>query len=699
MSEALQNSNTLDTPIQFIKGVGPKRAEVLHSLGISTIKDLLYYFPRKYVDRTSLSTIGSIQEGDEVNLVGRVKSVNLRRMKKGNFVTANVADHTGSIRLMWFNAADYIHQSLKVGDLLTMHGKVAAYKGSHQIVHPEYDKLNANEISLTTGFIIPVYPLTDDLKKSGLENRNLRKIIYLALQSVENIDDHFDSDLREQFDIQDLNTALRNIHYPKDFVSLEKSVHRLKYDEHFFLQLLLAKRKSKIKENKYDSIKFKTKSYNKILKNLHFELTGSQQLSLREIVDDFLSENPMNRMIQGDVGCGKTIVSILASAIVVDNNYQVAIMAPTDLLSKQLFKNFKSQFESIGVECTLLVGSLKPKEKNKVLDEIKSGKSNIIIGTHALFQKDVIFNNLGFVVIDEQHRFGVNQRQKLLSKSNNPNLMAMTATPIPRTLAITYNGDMDLSIIDELPKNRPDIHTSFIEKENLSTAFNFIREKVEDGGQTIIVYPLINESEKQDLSAAVESYEYLRDNIFPDLTVGLMHGKLEDENKNLEMKNFMKGEIDILVSTTVVEVGIDNPNVNVMLINNSERFGLSQLHQLRGRVGRGTMESYCLLCSDSESPKTKERLSIIVNSRNGFEIADEDLKLRGPGEFFGERQSGFVKFKIADLITDGPIIRDARMKAFEIIKNDANLTQENHSFIKQKFDDEYLDLFLKTTVN
>ena len=606
MSEALQNSNTLDTPIQFIKGVGPKRAEVLHSLGITRIKDLLYYFPRKYVDRTSLSTIGSIKEGDEVNLVGRIKSVNLRRMKKGNFVTANVADHTGSIRLMWFNAADYIHQSLKVGDLLTMHGKVAAYKGSHQIVHPEYDKLNANEISLTTGFIIPVYPLTDDLKKSGLENRNLRKIIYLALQSVENIDDHFDKDLRDDFDIEDLNTALRNIHYPKDFESLEKSVHRLKYDEHFFLQLLLAKRKSKIKENKYDSIKFKTKSYNKILKNLHFELTGSQQLSLREIVDDFLSENPMNRMIQGDVGCGKTIVSILASAIVVDNNYQVAIMAPTDLLSKQLFKNFKSQFESLDVKCTLLVGSLKPKDKNKVLNDIKSGKSNIIIGTHALFQKDVMFNNLGFVVIDEQHRFGVNQRQKLLSKSNNPNLMAMTATPIPRTLAITYNGDMDLSIIDELPKNRPDINTSYIEKENLPTAFNFIREKVEAGGQTIIVYPLINESEKQDLSAAVESYEYLRDNIFPDLTVGLMHGKLEDENKNLEMNNFMNGDIDILVSTTVVEVGIDNPNVNVMLINNSERFGLSQLHQLRGRVGRGTIESYCF-CLLYTSPSPRDR--------------------------------------------------------------------------------------------
>ena len=699
MSEALQNSNSLDTPIQFIKGVGPKRAKVLESLNIFTIKDLLYYFPRKYLDRTSLSTIGSISEGDEVNLVGRVKSVNLRRMKKGNFVTANVADHTGSIRLMWFNAADYIHQSLKVGDLLTMHGKVAAYKGSPQIVHPEYDKLNANEISLTTGFIIPVYPLTDDLKKSGLDNRNLRKIIYLALESVDNIDDHFDKDLRKKFNIEDLDISLRNIHYPKNFESLEKSTHRLKYDEHFFLQLLLAMRKSKIKENKYDSIKFKTKSYNKILKNLDFELTGSQQLSLREIVDDFISENPMNRMIQGDVGCGKTIVSILASSIVVDNDYQVGIMAPTDLLSKQLYKNFKSHFEAIGIKCSLLVGSLKPKDKDKVLKDIKLGKSNIIIGTHALFQKDVQFHNLGFVVIDEQHRFGVNQRQKLLSKSTNPNLMAMTATPIPRTLAITYNGDMDLSIIDELPKNRPDIHTSFIEKDNLSTAFNFIREKVESGGQTIIVYPLINESEKQDLSAAVESYEYLSNSIFPDLNVGLMHGQLEDENKNNEMQKFMEGDIDILVSTTVVEVGIDNPNVNVMLINNSERFGLSQLHQLRGRVGRGSLESYCLLCSDSESPKTKERLSIIVNSRNGFEIADEDLKLRGPGEFFGEKQSGFVKFKIADLITDGPIIRDARMNAFEIIKNDANLTHNNHINIKQKFDDEYLQLFLKTTVN
>ena len=466
MSSPSSQSNTLETEIQFIKGVGPKRARALESLNIYTIKDLIYYFPRKYLDRTSLSLIGDISEEQEVNLVGRVKSVSLKRMKKGNFVTSTLADHTGSVRLMWFNAADYIHQSLKVGDLLTVHGKVAAYKGNPQIVHPEYDKLNANEISLTTGFIIPVYPLTDELKKSGLDNRNLRKIIYLALDSLNEVEDHFNEKKRDEYDIESLNYSLRNIHYPKNFEVLEKSTYRLKFDEHFFLQMLLAKRKQQIKENKCEPIEFKTRSYNKIIDNLNFELTGSQKLTMREIVDDFLSQNPMNRMIQGDVGCGKTIVSILSAAIVVDNDYQVAIMAPTDLLAKQLYKNFKTHFEKIKIQCSLLTGSIKSHERKNVLEDIKSGNTKIIIGTHALFQKDVQYKNLGFTVIDEQHRFGVNQRQKLLSKSVNPNLMAMTATPIPRTLAITYNGDMDISIIDELPKNRPEIHTSFIEKDN-----------------------------------------------------------------------------------------------------------------------------------------------------------------------------------------------------------------------------------------
>ena len=692
-------SNLLETPIQYIKGVGPRRAQVLESLNIYTIKDLLYYFPRKYLDRTSIHLIGSIKTDMEVNIVGRVKSVNLRKMKRGSFLTATLADHTGSVRLMWFNGSDYIYQSLKAGDLIAVHGKVADYKGNVQIVHPEYDKLNANEISLSTGFVIPVYPLTEDLKKSGLDNRNLRKIIYLALDSLSEIEDHFDKKQQEDFKVCSLNSALRNIHFTTSIDKLEESIHRLKFDEHFFLQILLALRKNKIKENRFTPIGFKTKYYNQILKNLSFELTGSQKQVLREIIDDFLSENPMNRMIQGDVGCGKTIVSILASSVVVENNYQVAIMAPTDLLAKQLYKNFTAEYEKLGVECSLLVGSLKSKDKKKVLESIKVGDSKIVIGTHALFQKDVAFKNLGLSIIDEQHRFGVNQRQMLLKKSSVPNLMAMTATPIPRTLAITYNGDMDLSIIDELPKNRPDIFTSHIEKNNLDTAYNFIREKVSIGGQAIVVYPLIEETEKQDLDAASESFDLLTQNIFPDLTVGLMHGKLDPDQKNKVMEQFMNHEIQILVSTTVVEVGIDNPNASVILINNCERFGLSQLHQLRGRVGRGELTSYCILCSDSESPNTKQRLNVLTKSRNGFEIADEDLKLRGPGEFFGERQSGFIKFRIADLTTDGPIIRNARMKAFDIIHNDANLEAPINSLIKERFDNEYLQLFLKTTVN
>ena len=692
-------SNLLETPIQYIKGVGPRRAQVLESLNIYTIKDLLYYFPRKYLDRTSIHLIGSIKTDMEVNIVGRVKSVNLRKMKRGSFLTATLADHTGSVRLMWFNGSDYIYQSLKAGDLIAVHGKVADYKGNVQIVHPEYDKLNANEISLSTGFVIPVYPLTEDLKKSGLDNRNLRKIIYLALDSLSEIEDHFDKKQQEDFKVCSLDSALRNIHFTTSIDKLEESIHRLKFDEHFFLQILLALRKNKIKENRFTPIGFKTKYYNQILKNLNFELTGSQKQVLREIIDDFLSENPMNRMIQGDVGCGKTIVSILASSVVVENNYQVAIMAPTDLLAKQLYKNYKAEYEKLGVECSLLVGSLKSKDKKKVLESIKVGDSKIVIGTHALFQKDVAFKNLGLSIIDEQHRFGVNQRQMLLKKSSVPNLMAMTATPIPRTLAITYNGDMDLSIIDELPKNRPDIFTSHIEKNNLDTAYNFIREKVSIGGQAIVVYPLIEETEKQDLDAASESFDLLTQNIFPDLTVGLMHGKLDPDQKNKVMEQFMNHEIQILVSTTVVEVGIDNPNASVILINNCERFGLSQLHQLRGRVGRGELTSYCILCSDSESPNTKQRLNVLTKSRNGFEIADEDLKLRGPGEFFGERQSGFIKFRIADLTTDGPIIRSARMKAFDIIHNDANLEAPINSLIKERFDNEYLQLFLKTTVN
>ena len=697
--EINKSSNLLETPVQYLKGVGPRRSKAFESVEIRTVKDLLYYFPRKYLDRTSIQTIDSIAIDLEVNLIGKIKSLNLRKMKRGTFLTAMLSDSTGSINLMWFKGVDYIKESLQEGEVIAIHGKVADYRGRFQIVHPEYDKLNENEVALSTGFVIPVYPLTEDLKNAGLTNRNMRKIIYQALESIDNINDHFNKEQLESFAICSLDKAIRSIHFTQDVNESKEAIHRLKFDEHFFLQLLLALRKKKINEKIFDIIEFKTQKYNMILKNLSFDLTDSQKSVLREIIEDFLLEKPMNRMLQGDVGCGKTIVSILASSVVVDNNYQVAIMAPTDILAKQLYKNFRDNFENIGIESELLVGSLKTNERKKVLKKINDGDAMIIIGTHALFQKDVSFNNLGFVIIDEQHRFGVNQRKDLLKKCTVPNLLAMTATPIPRTLAITYNGDMDLSIIDELPKNRPDIFTSQIEKNNLETAYDFITEKAKNNEQSIIVYPLIEETETQDLEAALQSYIKLKDTIFKEYKVGLIHGKLDSDEKNEIMNQFISNEIQILISTTVIEVGIDNPNASVILINNCERFGLSQIHQLRGRVGRGSLTSYCILCSDTESENTKQRLSILCKTRNGFEIADEDLKLRGPGEFFGERQSGFIKFRIADLVTDGNIIRFARKKAFEIVDKDENLENSENRLIHDRFNSDYLKLFLNTTVN
>ena len=697
--EINKSSNLLETPVQYLKGVGPRRAKAFDSIQIKTLKDLIYYFPRKYLDRTTVHTIDSVTIDSEVNLIGTVKSVRVRKMRNGQFLTAKLYDDTGSINLMWFKGVDYIKDSLKDGETIAVHGKINEYKGSFQIAHPEYDKLNDNEITLSTGFVIPVYPLTEELKKAGLTSRNMRKIIYQALNSLGNINDHFTKAQLDDFELCTLNEAMRNIHCPNNIEELSLATNRLKFDEHFFLQLLLALRKKKISEKRFNTIAFKTGIYNQIIKNLNFELTKSQKNVLKEIVEDFLLEKPMNRMLQGDVGCGKTIVSILASSIVVDNGYQVAIMAPTDILAKQLYKNFTHNFEDAGIKCDLLVGSLKSKEKKETLERIRNGASMVIVGTHALFQKDVLFKNLGLVIIDEQHRFGVNQRKDLLKKCTVPNLLAMTATPIPRTLAITYNGDMDLSIIDELPKNRPDIFTSQIEKNNLKTAYDFIIEKSKNNEQSIIVYPLIEETETQDLEAALQSYMKLKDTIFGEHRVGLIHGKLDSDEKNEIMNKFINNEIQILVSTTVIEVGIDNPNASVILINNCERFGLSQIHQLRGRVGRGSLTSYCILCSDSESDNTKQRLSILCNTRNGFEIADEDLKLRGPGEFFGERQSGFIKFRIADLVTDGPIIRFARKKAFEIVNKDENLENSENKLIHDRFNSDYLKLFLNTTVN
>ena len=694
--------HVLSTPIEYLKGVGPVRSELLKKeLRIFTYEDLLMHFPFRYVDKSNIYKISEINDSlTQIQFKGKIVKIEEKGVKRSKRLIAHFQDSSGIIELIWFKSIKWIKQNLSLEKEYIVFGKPSFFSKRASLVHPELDAIEDDSDDFKG--LYGVYSTTEKLIQKGLNSRALSKLVKNLIPLIKNnIEENLSKEILDKYKIPAKEDALINIHISKDLKILERAQKRLKFEELFFLQLHLLKTKQlrKVKSKGY-ALSNIGDMFNEFYNNhLKFPLTNAQKRVLKEIRADVKGNQQMNRLLQGDVGSGKTIVALLSMLMAIDNGFQACIMAPTEILAQQHYKTISEALSKLEININILTGSKKSKKRKTLLEELEEGKINLLIGTHALLEDTVKFNNLGFVVIDEQHRFGVNQRQKLLSKSTNPNLMAMTATPIPRTLAITYNGDMDLSIIDELPKNRPEIHTSYIEKENLSTAFNFIREKVEDGGQTIIVYPLINESEKQDLSAAVESYEYLRDNIFPDIRVGLMHGKLDDEHKNNEMQSFMRGDIDILVSTTVVEVGIDNPNVNVMLINNSERFGLSQLHQLRGRVGRGILESYCLLCSDSESPITKERLSIIVNSRNGFEIADEDLKLRGPGEFFGEKQSGFVKFKIADLITDGPIIRDARMNAFEIIKNDANLTQNNHLMIKQKFDDEYLQLFLKTTVN
>ena len=477
--EPNNSSNLLETPIQYIKGVGPRRAHVLESLNIYTIKDLLYYFPRKYLDRTSIQLIGSIEADMEVNIVGRVKSVNLRKMKRGSFLTATLADHTGSVRLMWFNGSDYIYQSLKAGDLIAVHGKVADYKGNTQIVHPEYDKLNANEISLSTGFVIPVYPLTEDLKKSGLDNRNLRKIIYLALDSLSEIEDHFNTKQQEDFKICSLDSALRNIHFTNSIDKLDESIHRLKFDEHFFLQLILALKKSSLKRNKTKKFNGEDNFVKKIFNEIPFKLTDSQIRVLKDIRDDLESDKSMNRLIQGDVGCGKTIVALLAAAIAVDNTSQVAIMAPTEILAKQHFNLAKKIFNS-DINVSLISGKSDYKEKINTYKKLSDHKIDIIFGTHAIFQKKVMFKKLGLIIIDEQHKFGVNQRKKLSDKGGDDcDVLLMSATPIPRTLTMTIYGDMDISIIREKPKNRKPIKTYSKLEANIDDVLKYIKKEIQ----------------------------------------------------------------------------------------------------------------------------------------------------------------------------------------------------------------------------
>ena len=681
---------TLSTSLQAIKGVGPARAEALSTIGIHTVSDLLYYYPRKHLDRTTVTPISKLKRDQEATVIGKIEAADLRRGKRRQYFQAILSDGKGMMSLTWFNGARYIKKAIKVGDRLAVSGKVEFYNG-FQIVHPEYDKLKDDEDPVNSGLVIPLYSISAELKNTRLDSRGLRRLIKTISDSLIEFPDHFSLEFRKSNGLAHLNNALRNIHFAESENVLNEAVHRLKFDEHFFLQMLMALRKSSLQKTGTKALKKIGPQVKLISDSLDFELTNAQKKVIKEIKDDMARPFSMNRLLQGDVGSGKTIVSILSSAIAVANDVQVAVMAPTEILAHQHLASFKKHAETAHMTCAILVGGTPAKERRAILEGLVERRIDIIIGTHAIIQKDVKFKKLGLAIIDEQHRFGVLQRGDLTVKGLNPHVLAMTATPIPRTLAITYHGDMDLSIIDEMPANRIPVVTKVVEPSRLGKVYQFIKDEVAAGRQCMVIYPLVEESEKSDLAAAVEAHKELDEKLFPDLNVGLIHGRMKSGEKDNIMERFSKNEISILISTTVVEVGVDIPNATVMVIEHADRFGLTQLHQLRGRVGRGAEKSYCVLVKRNVTDTSRTRLSIMEETHDGFVIADEDLKLRGPGQFFGIKQSGFFKFKIANMVTDGPIIHMARKLAFEIVERDPNLKNESNKMIREMFILDYSD--------
>ena len=685
----------LNTSIKYIKGIGPKRAEALSTAGIDTVNDLLHYYPRRYLDRTTVKSIRDVKKGDQATMVGTVEVCGERQARKRKLFQAVLSDGTGMITLVWFNGVKYIKNAIQKGDRLAIHGKVEFYNG-FQIVHPDFDKLDSDADPINTGTIIPLYPLSAELKKVRIDHRNFRRIIKDIKDLFSVIQDHFEESIINEEKLISLQTALQHIHFPESRENLHAAIYRLKFDEHFFLQLLMALRKNSYEKVGTNALTKSGPQVQQIEDGLGFELTGAQKNVIQEILEDIALPKAMNRLLQGDVGSGKTIVAIIVAATAVVNGVQVAVMAPTEILAHQHYKSFKKLLNKVHISCALLVGRQKAAERKQILTAINGGKIDIVVGTHALIQKDVEFKNLGFVVVDEQHRFGVVQRGKLLQKGLHPHLLAMTATPIPRTMAITYHGDMDLSIIDEMPKNRKPVITKIVKEDRLQNVYKFIREEVEAGRQCMVVYPLVEETEKSDLAAASEGYESLQD-IFKGINIGLIHGRLKKNEKDAIMESYANNELNILVSTTVIEVGIDISNASVMLIEHAERFGLTQLHQLRGRIGRGSAKSYCILVERNIRDISRKRLAIMEKINDGFVIADEDLKMRGPGKFFSTEQSGFFKHKIADMVTDGPIIRQAREIAQNIAKADTKL--DDHPLMKERLLKDYAQYMETVTIS
>ena len=690
----MNNSNyTFDknTDIKFLKSVGPKRAQALYQNEINTVSDILKHYPRKYLDRTNIKKISDLIVNEKAVVVAKVISMSVKRTKKGSFFQLTLTDTKNTINGLWFHGVSWIMEKFNEGDIVALFGKIEFYQG-YRIIHPEFDILDADDDPINTARIVPLYSSNNILKKAGFDTRGIRRLLLQIFNKNKNIFvDFFNISILKKEGLLELNKSIYSIHNPIDQFSIDTALYRLKFNEHFFLQLLKALNKKKNESYKGKEYKELGKYAVEIYKSLSFNLTESQIKSLRDIRSDLKLKKPMNRLIQGDVGCGKTIVAVITAAIVVGHNSQIAIMAPTEILAEQHFNSFIKHFKNYDISCELLISNINKTDKNDIYKKLENGEINIIVGTHALIQEKVKFKDLGLVIIDEQHRFGVGQRKGLLDKGNNPNVLSMTATPIPRTLAFTIHGDMDISWIDEMPQNRKSIITKLINDENIHLVYDHMKKEMDKGNYCYIVYPLIEESDKMDLKDAKSGYELLQ-KIFNDYKLGFMHGKLLKDEKNKLMNQFINGEIQCLISTTVIEVGIDHKMATIMAIENSERFGLTQLHQLRGRVGRSSLQSYCYLIQRKETFNSNQRLKIMEQTSDGFIISDEDLKLRGPGDFFGTRQHGYLNSGLINFSQDREIINRARKLAFKIIDEDPKLELEKNKLIKSEFMINYKDM-------
>ncbi len=667
----------IDTKIEEIKKVGPIYLKKLHRLNIKTIRDLFFHFPHRYDDFSQTTSISELKQGQISTIQAKVVEIKNTPLfhKRMTLTEALVKDNTGTIKVVWFNQP-YLIQTLKKGELVNLSGKLTFTKKILCLSNPSYEL--AKKDTVHTGRLVPIYHETE-----GLSSRYLRYLIKPILYLTKQIDDFLPKEIKKEFNLIDLNYAIEQIHFPNSISLTQKARQRLSFDELFLIQLTTLKQKQKLNQETAIDIPFNEPLIKRFVKNLPFKLTDDQKISAWEIFQDLSKKQPMNRLLNGDVGSGKTIVALMAGLEITKKGYQVAFMAPTEILAKQHLETFNKFLKKYKLKIALLIGSTKNKIQLK--KQIAQGKIDIIIGTHALIQESLSFKNLALAIVDEQHRFGVVQRAKLQKRVYQiedglptiPHLLSMTATPIPRTLTLTIYGDLDISLIKQLPKGRKKIITKLITPNNRQKAYDFIRKQIKQKKQAFVICPLIDESEKMDLKSVTQEYEKLSKEIFPDLKIAMIHGKLKSKEKEEIMKDFKNKETDILISTSVIEVGVDIPNTTIMIIEGTDRFGLAQLHQFRGRIGRGTHQSYCFLFTDSNAKKTNERLKAILTAKDGFELAEKDLKIRGPGDFIGLRQSGLPDLIMASL-DDLDLIKKSRKAANMIIeKNISNLELEN----------------------